>query len=66
MSLFRPFMLITASLLLASCAGTSPDANKPKVRKSLSEQLQDNLAASIATFPLRSWETAPERSRPPS
>ena len=44
-------MLITASLLLASCAGTSPDANKPKVRKSLSEQLQDNLAASIANVP---------------
>lgn len=51
MSLFRPFMLIITSFLLASCAGTSPDANKPKVRKSLSEQLQDNLAASIANVP---------------
>ena len=44
-------MLIITSFLLASCAGTSPDANKPKVRKSLSEQLQDNLAASIANVP---------------
>lgn len=51
MSLFRPFMLMTAFLALTACVATSPDANKPKVRKSFSEQLQDSLASSIANVP---------------
>lgn len=60
MSLFRPFMLMTAVLALTSCVGTSPDAEPPKVRKSLSEHLQDSMAASVANVPTGLMGAAPD------
>ena len=42
MSLPRLSMLLFASAALCSCVGTSPEQEEPKVKKSLSEYMQDN------------------------
>ena len=41
MSLPRLSMLFLASAALCSCVGTSPEQEEPKVKKSLSEYMQD-------------------------
>ena len=41
MSLPRLSMLLFASAALCSCVGTSPEQEEPKVKKSLSEYMQD-------------------------
>lgn len=48
MSLPRLSMLLFASAALCSCVGTSPEQEEPKVKKSLSEYMQDNKTNSIA------------------
>ena len=35
-------MFLFASAALCSCVGTSPEQEEPKVKKSLSEYMQDN------------------------
>ena len=55
MSLPRLSMLLFASAALCSCVGTSPEQEEPKVKKSLSEYMQDNKTNSIANGPLNYW-----------
>ena len=52
-------MLLFASAALCSCVGTSPEPGKPKVKKSLSEYMQDNMANSIANVPTGLLGTTP-------
>ncbi|WP_354834550.1 thioredoxin family protein [Akkermansia muciniphila] len=59
MSLPRLSMLLFVSAALCSCVGTSPESGKPKVKKSLSEYMQDNMANSIANVPTGLLGTTP-------
>lgn len=63
MSLPRPFMLLFASAALCSCVGTSPEPGEPKVKKSLSDYMQDNMANSIANVPPGLLSTTPDQQQ---
>lgn len=63
MSLPRLSMLFLASAALCSCVGTSPEQEEPKVKKSLSEYMQDNKANSIANVPTGLLSTTPNQQQ---
>lgn len=63
MSLPRLSMLLFASAALCSCVGTSPEQEEPKVKKSLSEYMQDNKTNSIANVPTGLLSTTPNQQQ---
>ena len=63
MSLPRLSMFLFASAALCSCVGTSPEQEEPKVKKSLSEYMQDNKTNSIANVPTGLLSTTPNQQQ---
>ena len=63
MNLPRLFMLLFASAAFCSCVGTSPEQGKPKVKKSLSEHMQENMANSIANVPAGLMGATPDQQQ---